>query len=120
MTVILVLTLVLYVGGLFVRKYVGVEMIAVVQVAYIGMAVMDDWTPLMSVYARLQEVNGLNIAMDDEMYLVGSPRRLLGMDISCNFLYDFNISLLILFIPYLLAAIFYGLSKRWSNMRQYS
>lgn len=62
-----------------------------VQVAYIGMAMMDDWSPLMSVYARLNEVNGLNIGLDDR-HLIGSPRRLLGMDIGYNFVYDFNIS----------------------------
>lgn len=61
MVVVMIVTLVIYFVGLFVRKYIGVEMIAVVQLAYVGAIIVDYWPPLFSVFAELHHVNGYNL-----------------------------------------------------------
>lgn len=51
MIVVMVVSLAIYFGCLFIRKYIGVEMIVVVQMAYVGCVIVDYWPPLLSVYA---------------------------------------------------------------------
>lgn len=49
--VVMALALLAYVGCLYFRKYIGFEMLNVIQVAYIAAIIVRYWPPLLSVYA---------------------------------------------------------------------
>lgn len=56
--------------------------------------------------------------------LSGAPRRIGGIDISANFIFAFNSSLIILAAPYFFSLIFFILSKVWKTrseqMKEYA
>lgn len=116
-TVTSVLALVGLLLSLISRKYIGVEMMGVVQISCLAIVLIEYWSPSMSPLSKMKEVNGFNVALDSQRVemLTGASRQLCGIDIGANFVYSFNISTVILMLPYLAALIFCILARTWKS-----
>lgn len=54
------LSIVGFAAGLFVAKFIGVEMIGVVQIAFIGLIAVDYVQPVLAPLSQIGMVNGVN------------------------------------------------------------
>lgn len=90
------------------RKYIGIEALGLCQLAYFGLASIRNWHPLTYSIMGLQYSNGYNLQISKS--LLKTPTKLQGMGYSTAMLDNFNISLTVLLLPTMAAAIAYLVS----------
>lgn len=99
-------------AGLFVGRFISVEMIGVVQVAFVGLIVLDYMQPLLAPLARIGFVNGVNSLFADQkqslyadgtLAVGGVPRNVAALSYDSQMAYSLNYSVALLLLPPLVA-----------------
>jgi hypothetical protein len=89
-------------------KYIGVEMMGVCQVAFLGLMNIDYWEPSIASFTVLGYSNGYNA----NIYIInslkfGTPRKISGLNFDAPMVHNFNYALTILLMPLFVALILY-------------
>ena len=84
--------------SLFTAKFIGVEMIGVVQVAFLGLMIIDYLQPLVAPMTKMFPINGLNTAFLNSS-ANNLPNRASALQYGASFAYNFNFSLILLYLP---------------------
>lgn len=99
--------------SLFTKRYIGVEMMGVAQVAFFGLMIIDDWEPTLASFSAMRYVNGYNAPIKDNSadLAMETPRRLSGLQLDSPLVFNFNYVITIMMFPMFLALVFYVASK---------
>lgn len=106
-----------FVLALFTSKFIGIEMIGVVQVAYIALIMINQLHPFLASIKYINFVNGPNSAfLNDRLTLTNPlPNRITALEYLPPIAYSLNYSLILLLFPPLFSLIFYLLAKYYKN-----
>lgn len=99
----------MFVAGLFSNKIIGLEMIGVLQVAFIILADIKLVNPLLAPLLQMKSVHGFNIEIKEEGAKV--PIRVSALDYKSLFLNNFNIMAALPVIALLISLILYIIGK---------
>lgn len=103
--------------GLFGRKLVGLETAAVIQIAYLSMISLDLMSPTFAALSVLGLSCGFHKFEDYNMsQSIGKPFK--GVELDLFFLKNYNIMMLLIFIPLLLALVAKILEKTCLKSRK--
>ncbi len=111
--VIAVLGLVGFLLGLFTSKFIGVEMVGVVQVAFVGLASINNIHPLLAPLAQIGFVNGLNSLFTNQQQsqLSGNvPIRASALEYDSQMIYSMNYMVAVMLLPLLVSLVAYIMS----------
>jgi hypothetical protein len=117
---VLGLALAAFAVSLFAGRFIGVEMMGVVQAAYVGLMGLIWLPPLMSKLAHLQFANGLNTFFADQRHgLIVSgdltsglvPPWISSLHYESEMSYSMNYSVILLILPPIAALILFIASK---------
>lgn len=98
--------------SLFSKRYIGVEMLGVAQVAFYGLMIIDFWEPVLASLSNLVYVNGFNVKMKEgKSDAMETPRRLSGLQIDSPMLSNYNYVLALMILPFFLSLVFFIGSK---------
>jgi hypothetical protein len=102
-----------FVAGLVLGKFIGVEMIGVVQVAYIGLMIINYLQPMMSTLAKIGFVNGINTLFQNSTDVTSGqlPHRVTSLQYEAEMAYNMNYTTILLLLPPLVSLILFILSK---------
>lgn len=111
--------LIAFILGLLTKKYIAVETVAVGQVAFIGLSLIDYLGPALGSLNNLKYINGINTPVRSNSLnpSMATPRRLVTLDYDAPMIYNFNCVLIALLLPFLTAMILYFVSKCISSSR---
>lgn len=98
-------------GFFFSSKLMAVEMIAVVQVAYIGLIMIDKLEALLSPLTYLWPINGYNTIVTDTTG-AGMPSRIIAPGYKAYFFANFSINFIFVTLPLLIGLIIYFVAKK--------
>lgn len=103
-----------FVLGLFTVKYIGVEMMGVVQLAFIGLISVDYLQPTLAPLSKIGFVNGVNTMFQNttaaELGLTSLPNRITALQYEPAMAYTLNYTVALLILPFLISLILYLLS----------
>lgn len=101
------LSLLLFVVGIFARKIIGVEMMGVIQISYLSLLCLDSMNPCFKMLANIWFVNGFNYFSLTKNYLtdVNSPIQIKGIFLYSRFMENYNFTMLLILIPYLISLV---------------
>ena len=104
--------------GLFTRKMVGVEMMAVLQIAFFSLISLESLNPSFKALSSLQYVNGYNILERKQYLLVQKyfPLHPRGIYLVPQYLFNFNITSFLFLVPPLVALVCLILKKLCTRM----
>lgn len=110
-------TLAFFVLGLFTSKFIGIEMIGVVQVAYISLLMINLLHPFLEPIKFINLVNGPNTAFQNDRLSLTNPlpNRITALEFLPPLAYSVNYSLILLLFPPLFSLIFYLVAKYYKN-----
>lgn len=109
--ILLALSLFGFFFGLLSSKLIGVQMIMVVQIAYIGLITIDKLQSLLYCLINLWPSNGYNkLALPDKLnsYI---PTRVSVIGYKTYFLANFNLDLILMLLPIIVGLIIFIFSK---------
>lgn len=98
-----------FVASLFTAKYIGVEMMGVIQIAFIGLAVVNQLPPLMAPYPSMSYVNGVNSA--NQKSSSGMPYRVSSLTYGASLAESFNYSTVLLLLPLLISLVLFIVAR---------
>lgn len=103
--------------GLFTNKFIGIEMIGVVQVAYIALLMINLLHPFLQPMQYINIVNGPNMAFQRDRLSLSNPlpNRITALEYLPPLAYSLNYSLFMLLLPLLFSLTFYLLGKYYKN-----
>ena len=107
------LSLFFFLLGIFARKLVSIEMVAVVQISYLSLLTLPSLNPSFKALTNMWFVNGFSYFSLSKNYLKDtfSPLQAKGVFLYSRFTENYNFTLLLILLPYLLSLISYILSK---------
>ena len=106
------LALAVFLFGLFgSSKLMAVEMIAVLQLAYIGLIMIDKLEALVYPLLYLWPVNGYNILLPDGD-TSSLPPRVSAIGYKSYFLANFSINFVIALIPFIVGGVLFAIARR--------
>jgi cysteine-rich repeat protein len=96
-----------FVAGLALGKFIGVEMIGVVQVAFIGLMVVDYLQPVLAPLSQIGFVNGINTMFEANKTQVsgGLPNRITALQYEPAMAYTLNYTLILVLLPLVVALV---------------
>ena len=99
--------------GMIANKLVGVEMMAVLQISFLSLLTLDELNPSFKALSSSWLVNGFNLFSLSRKHLLDAftPVPVKGVGLYSRFLENFNLTLLLIFIPYLLSLVCFILSR---------
>lgn len=112
--VIVVLAWIMFIVSLFLRrKFVGVEMMSVLQVAYIALFSFTELNPVFRSFGyAMQFINGFNFYFNEDPNVLDShPVQLNAIGLFCQYWKNFNMSFLLLLIAPIVALVALILAK---------
>lgn len=86
-------------------------MVGVVQIAFLGLMVIDNLQPLIAPMTKIFTINGINTAFADSTLNKTLPYRASSLHYGASFTYNLNYSLVLLLLP-LLVALFVFISSK--------
>lgn len=95
--------------GVFLGKFIGVEMSGVVQIAFIGLLTMPNLHPLFSPMTAMGYITG-----PDQRSMSGPanvPNQIYAIQYSSQLASSLNYSMILLLLPLIVGAILFTLSK---------
>lgn len=101
-------------------KFIGVEMVGVVQASYIGLMVVKKIQPVMEPLMRMGFVNGVNTLLSDQRRRLVTdgtvvngvvPVNVAALEYDSQMAYSFNYTVILLLLPPLMSLIFFIASK---------
>ena len=95
---------------LFVSKLMAVEMILVVQIAFVALMIIDKIEALLSPLMYLWPINGYNRLIKDYSNSV-VPTRVATLGYKGYFLANFNLTMIFLLLPLVVGVVLYGVGK---------
>ena len=109
---------VVYIIGLISSKIVATEMVAVMQISYLGLFIINHGDPLFYSLNNLQYTNGINTIVNPNPPLQQkSPSRVYYSGHTPSAITNLNLMLLLLLIPPLLSFILYQLHLKSTKYR---
>lgn len=109
--VVMYLSLLGLVAGLFIGRFIGVEMVAVVQIAYLGLAIITHLNPLLSPLTKMTYVNSINSMFSTDTVPVGLPTRFQAVHYREQLAYSLNYSVALLLLPLIAGLVLFIASK---------
>lgn len=109
-----------FAAGMVVGRYIGVEMIGVLQVAFVGLIVVDYLQPLLATMTKVGFVNGVNSLFADQRQALlvngdltanSAPKSAIALSYDAQMIYSLNYSILLLLLPPIIALILFIASK---------
>jgi cysteine-rich repeat protein len=98
--------------AMFTSRFIGVEMVGVVQIAFIGLCMIDYLQPLISPMTKMFPINFVNSALQGTATNNSAlPDRVAVLQYGVDLLYSFNYSLLLLLLPGMVSLALYIASK---------
>ena len=98
--------------SLFTKRYIGVEMMGVAQVAFFGLMIINYWEPILSSMSYMRYVNGFNAQMKEgDNLAMQTPARLSGLQMDAPMLYNFNYVLAFMILPLFVSLVLFIASK---------
>lgn len=119
--VVAVVALVVFMLGLYMGKFIGVEAAGVVQLAFISLAMLDMMHPLVAPLTNLLYSNGYNGAFaDSRVNLTSSsfPPRFQPLGYSNDMAYSVNYSLALLMLPFVVSGCLFIASRFVKDKQQ--
>lgn len=107
-----------FIAGLFTSKFIGVEMIGVVQGAFVALMLVPVAPPLLASLSRMVYVNGYNTINQATQYTTLSstlPPRIAALSYFPSVAQNLNYTLVVLLLPLLVALGLYVASRRVKN-----
>lgn len=102
-----------FVAGFLMSRFIGLEMVGVVQLAFLGLIAVEPLHPLLAPILNLSLINGINSMFSSDQARTAStvPNRLSALQYESTLAYDLNYSLAIILVPMLVGAILFIASK---------
>lgn len=109
-----------FTAGMAVGRFISVEMIGVVQLAFVGLIVVEYLQPLLAAMTKIGFVNGVNSLFSDQRQALlvngdltanAAPKTALALSYDAQMVYSLNYSILLLLLPPLTALILFIASK---------
>ena len=98
--------------SLFTKRYIGVEMMGVAQVAFFGLMIITEWEPILASMSYMSYVNGINAQIQEDSHAaMETPSPLSGLQIDAPMLSNFNYVLIFLLLPLFMSLVFFVGSK---------
>lgn len=106
-------SLLLFLLGIFARKLIGLEMVAVVQISYLSLLALSSMTPCFRALTNIWFVNGFSYFFLSKGHLLDphTPLPVKGIFLYSRLLENYNITFLLIIIPYLVSLICLVLAK---------
>ena len=96
-------------GFFFSSKLMAVEMIGVIQIAYLGLIIIDKLEALLQPLVFLWPINGYNDLIEDISPL---PSRVFTTGYKANFFSNFSLNFIIISLPILIGYILYKVGQK--------
>lgn len=109
--VLMYLSLAGFLLSIFTARFIGVEMIGVIQVAFLGLMMIDHLQPLLAPLAKINLINGPNTAFLGQPQNKTIPYRASALQYGASMAYSFNIDLALLLLPPFVSLIVFISSK---------
>ena len=101
-----------FILSLFTKRYIGVEMMGVAQVAFFGLMIITEWEPILASMSYMSYVNGVNAQIQEDSHAaMETPSPLSGLQIDAPIISNFNCVLLFMLLPLLVALVLFVWSK---------
>ena len=108
--ILLFLTLAVFLFGMIASsKLIAVEMLAVVQLAYIGLIMIDKMEALIYPLINLWPINGYNNLANDDTEV---PSRVSAPGYKALLLANFNIDFVLIVIPFIVGICFWAYGRK--------
>lgn len=107
--VVVYLALAMFVVSLFTAKSIGIEMIGVVQVAFIGLMTIVELPPMLSALSTMIQANGYNSAFDSASSKQTLP--IPSLEYHASLVHNLNYTLAILILPLVISLVLYIIIK---------
>lgn len=109
--VVMYLSLLVFGAGVVVAKFIGVEMMGVIQVSYIGLMIVNYLNPVLAPFSKISFVNGFN-----DMFSTGSasgamPNRITALNYYGELARNLNYTTFLLVLPLLVSLVLYLVSR---------
>jgi hypothetical protein len=119
-TVIMYLSLAGLLAGVFTAKFISVEMMGVIQVAFLGLMIMVHIQPILATLTHMSYVNGINSLFDNLKMASASvlPNRLTALQYQAQLTYSFNYTFVLLVLPMIIGLVLFIVSKIWKSKQQ--
>lgn len=114
-TIVAGLALIVYVIGLLSSKIAASEMIGIVQIAYIGLFIVNHSDPLINSLNNLEMANGINNLIDTTQQ--NTPNRIFSTGYTSSALSNLNIMLFVLILPPIASILFYVIHRKSTKYR---
>lgn len=103
----------LFVAALFLAKFIGIEMIGVMQVAFLGLMIVTNLPPLIAPLNILVRSTGYNEAFSNSTQLQSGsvPYRISSVSLRAPMIYSLNYTLILLILPFVVALCLFIASK---------
>lgn len=109
-TVVMYLSLMVFVMGVAIGKFIGVEMMGVVQISYIGLMIINYLHPVLAPFSKISFVNGFNNLFTSSS-TNSIPNRITALNYQGELAYNLNCTTALLLLPPIIALILFITSK---------
>lgn len=111
--VVAALSLLLFLLGIFARKLIGLEMVAVVQISYLSLLALSSMSPCFRALSNIWFVNGFSYFSLSKGHLLDphTPLPVKGIYLYSRLLENYNITFLLIIVPYLFSLVCLVLAK---------
>jgi beta-lactamase regulating signal transducer with metallopeptidase domain len=102
-----------FLAAVFTAKFIGVEMMGVIQAAFLGLMIMIHLQPMLATFSQMNYVSGINNLFDSSKMASASmlPNRLTALQYAALFTYNFNYTFILLVLPIIVGLILFIVSK---------
>lgn len=99
--------------GVFARKLIGVETMAVIQITYLSLLTLSSMNPCLRALANIWFVNGFNFFSLSKGHLLDphTPLSVKGIYLYSRFFENYNFTFLLIIVPYIVSIICFLLSN---------
>ena len=109
-----ILSLLMFLMGLYKGKLIGLELVSVFQISYLSLITIENLTPMYSSFSYLSYSCGLSINLLSSNANIGKQFKLLNM--SEPFMNNYNINTAFVILPLILSLILYLINKFKYNL----
>ena len=106
-------SLLTFILGIFAGRLVGVEMMAVIQISYLSVLMLSSVNPCFKALSKIWFVNGINYYQFvgnilKDPYITNEMK---GISLYSRFFENYNLTMILLTIPYILGLLFFIAAK---------
>lgn len=109
--VVMYSSLAVFFVGLVAGKFIGVEMMGVIQVSYIGLMIINYVNPILAPLTKIVFVNGFNSMFSSPSVGSSIPNRITSLSYQGELAYNLNYTTALLLLPFIVSLILFIASK---------